>query len=279
MHKSKGISGILLKLEIKEFAEPVYLDAPDYSYSVHLEQILEELRTNKPSSQLLNMIQASQSLFEAGLGSTLKSHKLVTDYKSFEFTDVNKNTTIKIKANQDLKSLSEFLQKSMQQQPELNMRIDFNLALTAKSFESWWMALGSEIKKSIEFIEDPFAWSPTEWSSSLGMGAPLANDFAIDDRMLLELVEPQHYFRHLIIKPYSHLNLDVLAKALDKGMSLVFTHGMETFLGRSIAAKMAERYANKDVIHGLEANKLFVNDFASLEQIKALPWKTANEHL
>lgn len=127
--------------------------------------------------------------------------------------------TIKLKLSRpDLhksKELSEWIEDS-----EFKWRLDWGGALRAKEAEQWWMDLSEEVRKRIDYVEDPTR------GEKVGIPAPWANDWYFQPEAKIKIFKPTHDFLS-VTEDYERV---------------IFSHSLEHSLGRSYALWMAAQF-------------------------------------
>lgn len=117
-------------------------------------------------------------------GTAIQNHLIISDYKNtvppFEGYSV-----AKIKANQDIYSLSDFL--NTQHRHFKIIRLDFNSCLSEEKLTEFFRLLLDEVKNKIECIEDPYPFNFEKWSISK---IPLAADFEKAPNWSLKIIKP-----------------------------------------------------------------------------------------
>jgi O-succinylbenzoic acid--CoA ligase len=91
----------------------------------------------------------------------VQNHLLIQDYKSFDFKNLVQSI-VKIKGDQDYKSLAEVLNSSVSGFEKI--RLDFNFCLTESEFRDFLSLLNSDLLKKIETVEDPFLFELQSWT-------------------------------------------------------------------------------------------------------------------
>lgn len=61
------------------------------------------------------------------------------------------------------------------------LRLDANESFSESGFLAFWEALG-EMRRSVEFVEDPVPWSDESWSRLREVGVPIAADRKVEER-------------------------------------------------------------------------------------------------
>jgi len=177
--------------------------------------------------------------------------------------------------------------------PESRLRLDFNESMSAESFREFCRGAGEETIALIEFAEDPFPYDGDTWH---GVQAETGVAFAVDRSAELASAG----FRFLVIKPALHEADDLVIRAREKTVRVVFTSYMDHPVGQMYAAYEAARAFElmPDAVDtcGLVTHRLFEGDdfCQSIESqgpnlesprgtglgfdelLESLPWKKLN---
>lgn len=86
---------------------------------------------------------------------------LISDFKNHS-QKLNPKLTYKIKGNQDIIALAEFLNSKADQ--VFKFRIDFNFSLNESEFSKWFTLLDKKTVGKIEYVEDPFTFNFERWT-------------------------------------------------------------------------------------------------------------------
>lgn len=180
-----------------------------------------------------------------------RSHRLIEDLPSVRFESLKEwqqqgFTHVKAKVGRDLKSELRALKDLIPATP-FQWRLDFNGRLEAAEFTSWWSEIPEDLKRRIDFVEDPVS------HEKLGLHGPWADDW----RRL-----PGASVR--VIKPTRETVDDVSAYA-----RIVFTHSLDHPLGQVCAAWTASKYywlhPKRTEVCGLGMNEIYEpNGFSKL---------------
>ncbi len=195
----------------------------------------------------LNARKAKKSLL---VNKHIKNNFLLTNYKN---ADLNQalylNQTVKIKADRDVRSLSELLNGL---KTKVKIRIDFNSVLSSAEFEEFLKLLSLETLRKIEYIEDPTVFSEKwskkwkEWNSVV----PLAFDFQRAE------YSPE-FAKYQIIKP-TRQKLGAATK--DFTLTSAMGHAVGVAHGLRIAQQQAQNdsgFLTLDVFETGNFNKYF----------------------
>jgi O-succinylbenzoate synthase len=184
---------------------------------------------------------AGLSLFE-GLPE-VRSHALFTDWTTashatFEQCASEGYTAVKLKIGRDPESETKALNQLSDFR--LRWRLDANASLTTgggESIEAFLTKLLPDIRRNIEFLEDPFPYETSMWSGfTKRESVPLAIDWELPSSP-----PPWPGAQILVIKPSSQDAFPLALAAARAGMELVVTHSMDHPLGQSVALWTAMR--------------------------------------
>jgi o-succinylbenzoate synthase len=181
----------------------------------------------------------------------IKNHLLVNDFR--QVTDANLRdarssgfTTMKVKVGRDWKAEVEWLNKMLKLHSFI-CRLDFNSRGDLATLDRMYSSLSPGIKQKIEFVEDPFPWSPTSWADAASF-VPLALDqeFKNVDWQSLGGACP---FNVLVIKPARQDVEDAIRIATTKKLKMVVTSSMDHPVGIAhavrVAAEIKAKYPNQ----------------------------------
>lgn len=141
----------------------------------------------------------------------------------------------------------------------LHWRLDANAAFpSGESIKTFLSRLNPNIRRNIEFLEDPCPHTPTA-RAALPDSLPLALDWQTPSSQ-----PPWPGAQILVIKPATQNALPLASLAVHAGMNIVITHGMDHPLGQSTALWTAMRLRQKygDIVldGGLQAVGLYAPD-------------------
>lgn len=169
-------------------------------------------------------------------------------------------TTIKLKGNRDLDSLGRFLSEQVAAFPKLMWRIDFNETGDAAEMVEFLKGLPDDIRRRIDFIEDPCPYSETTWTQlKKSTGVRLAVD--------REAAPNCDAAQVLVLKPAIDEPWLLAEAAAKRGRPLVVTSYMDHPLGQCFAAWEAARlgltFRGLVPVCGLQTHHLFeMNPFS-----------------
>ncbi len=186
-----------------------------------------------------------------------RSHKLVVDINSIDDREMaawekEGYSHIKVKMGANLavetNSLLQHIYSS-----HLSWRLDFNGALTVGEFVDWWNKLDPDVKKRIDYVEDPVK------EGDLKMEGPWATDWYKNSRAKIRVIKPAR-------------------EGIDEVGSfnrIVFTHGMDHTLGQACAAWTAGKFyaahPRKVEVCGMNGGHVFAADDFSNAWVNAGP--------
>lgn len=235
--KNWGVSDICPKPELGDLDLESEIKNKGILYQRALELANEDLEARKRQISLL-------------FNKRIKNNFLITNYKTEDLNNsLYSKSTIKIKADRDLESLSQLLNEVV---TDVRIRIDFNSILSSTEYEDFLNRVTPEVQKKIDYVEDPTAYQSL-WSS-WNKRIPLAFDF--------QKVEYENDFAlYCIVKP-SRQSLNKQLK------NYTLTSAMEHPVGLAHGLRIAQQLAQNDsgflTLDLFEENK-FNNYF---EQIK-----------
>ncbi len=111
-----------------------------------------------------------------------RTHAIVTDlnrvneYKIDELKQQGFDY-LKIKMGRDIPVETMQLLQLTQKLQGLKLRLDFNEALDTRVFSDWWKLVKGGLEDHLDYIEDPYPYSPEGWTLST---APLALDRSLN---------------------------------------------------------------------------------------------------
>ena len=207
---------------------------------------------------------AGLSLFE-GLPE-VRSHALFTDWTTapqatFEQCAGEGYTAVKLKISRDPESET----KALNQLSDLRLRwrLDANASLTTgggESIEAFLTKLLPDIRRNIEFLEDPFPYDTSMWSGfTKRESVPLAIDWELPSSP-----PPWPGAQILVLKPAWQDAFPLALAAAHAEMELVVTHSMDHPLGQAVALwtamRLRQRHGDLVLDAGLQAAGLYAPD-------------------
>jgi o-succinylbenzoate synthase len=111
--------------------------------------------------------------------------------------------TVKIKVGRNVSAeLQQFQHIAAMWPNDLKIRLDFNSILSPEAADDYLDRLPSEIKKKIEFIEDPTRFSVETWAGLYSRrGMPLALDLEADNEVRIQRALEGESIQYIVIKP------------------------------------------------------------------------------
>lgn len=186
-----------------------------------------------------------------------RSHRLVVDMTKITPQDLalwekEGYSHIKVKMGRDLAAeTSALLELALAS--HLMWRLDFNGQLNAAQFTEWWQGLNDDVKRRIDFVEDPIS------DGALKIEGPWANDWFRTERAKVRIIKP------------AREGIDEVG-AFNR---IVFTHGLDHTLGQACAAWTAGKFyaahPRKTEVCGLGGGEVYVADDFSSRWIPAGP--------
>lgn len=281
--------GVLLRVEFEDNSIG-YADLHPWEEFGHapLEDQLASLANNQPTP-LANLAlrharadaaarRAGLSLFE-GLPEVC-SHALFTDWtaaprNAFEQCVAEGYHAAKLKIGRDPQREAEAL-NALADLP-LRWRLDANASFTTgggESIEAFLTKLTPDIRRNIEFLEDPTPYDSDAWSALAEREKiPLALDWELPTSP-----PPWPGAQILVIKPASQDAFPLALAAAHAGMEVVVTHSMNHPLGQAVALwtemRLRQRHGDLVLDGGLQAKALYQADEFSA-QIRTLGPQTA----
>ncbi len=139
--------------------------------------------------------------------------------------------TGKIKVAPKLDATVERLVNLASMVPDWKWRVDFNCTLSLKEALEFWDRLSDEMKKRIDFVEDPCYYDVGVWQTLQDAGMPLGYDMPVQNESII----PQKTSRPMmrLVKPARHQSTTGLP---------VFTTYMDHPVGQCWAAYSAAAY-------------------------------------
>lgn len=270
---AKPRSGFLMRVENEEgegFADVhPWPELGDES----LEDQLESLRQNKPTPL------AQQSLRLARLDAVARANEkslfanLEIPESHFLLTEITPETSLrqavsrgfrvaKVKVGRDMAAeLNAFKVLADTWPKGMSLRLDFNSSVLPEEFTKFWAEFPKRLKTEVEFIEDPFAYSPDSWRE---IATHLDVRFAFD-RPKLAHEEAQidtvmgSAFQYVVLKP-AYQDVEAWAKAFQRSR-LVITSYMDHPVGQMgaayWAAVMKDKLGPKVAICGLLSHEVY----------------------
>lgn len=264
--------GTLLKVTFDDDATG-YADLHPWTEFGHppLEDNVKSLQTTHPT-HLANLAlrhartdavarHAGVSLFD-GLPE-VRSHALFTDWtkathKIFEQCAENSYASAKLKVGLYPDLEAEKLNRLAS--IPLRWRLDANGRFAPASLASWLQRLSPEIRRNIEFLEDPCPYDPEVWPHI----ATREKTLLALDWQLPDAPPPWPGAGIIVLKPASQDTFTLAKDAARHGMEIVVTHSMDHPLGRAVAqwTSMRLRQRHGDLVRdgGLQGAALFASD-------------------
>jgi O-succinylbenzoate synthase len=204
-----------------EFGEP--------ALDVHLEQLSAMKFTRLAEISLeFNYMDREFRLLKrnAFLGLIIpRSHKLILDltqgYTGQDLAAWEKQgySHIKVKMGRNLMAETNVINE-LAYATHLSWRLDFNGLLTVGQFTEWWKNLNVDVKRRIDFVEDPVR------EGKLKIEGPWANDWFKNEMSRVRIIKP------------AREGLDEIGM-FDR---IVFTHGLDHSFGQACAAWTAGKF-------------------------------------
>ncbi len=264
--------GTLLKISFDDDATG-YADLhpwPEFGHA-RLENQVNSLQTARPThlaSLALRHARADAAARRAGVSlfdglPEVRSHALFTDWtrapnEIFEQCAVAGYALIKLKVGRYPDVETEKLNRLAS--IPLRWRLDANARFSPTSLSSWLQRLSPEIRRNIEFLEDPCPYDPEVWPRIAGREkTSLALDWQIPDTP-----PPWPGAGIIVLKPSSQDAFKLAMDAARHGMEIVVTHSMDHPLGRAVAlwTSMRLRQLHGDLVRdgGLQGAALYTSD-------------------
>jgi O-succinylbenzoate synthase len=273
--------GALIKVEFDQ-GDIGYADLHPWEEFGHppLETHLTSLTSERPThlaSLALRHARTDAAARRAGLSlfeglPEVRSHALFTDWTTapratFEQCAGEGYTEAKLKIGRDPGAEAKALNRLADLR--LRWRLDVNASLTTggETIEAFLTKLFPSIRRNIKFLEDPFPYDVSTWSSfAKSESVPLAIDWELPSSP-----PPWPSAQILVIKPSSQDAFPLALAAAHAGMELVVTHSMDHPLGQSVALwtamRLRQRHGELLRDGGLQAVGLYApNQFS--EQIQ-----------
>jgi O-succinylbenzoate synthase len=185
-----------------------------------------------------------------------ESHALVSGEDEFRRYLESGFTTFKVKGGRDLDQEARLVEV-MAENEGVKIRLDFNEVLTGDGFERFWTGLPEVGRASVEFVEDPCPYDAEIWQGLRERtGVRLAVDRAVE--------EAESGMDVMVIKPAVVRVHEMMEKAEEKGLPVVFTSYMDHPVGQLYAALEAAlakwAWPERVVVCGLMTHDLFEGD-------------------
>lgn len=212
---SWGVADLCPKPELEDDSLENEIKNKGFLYLRAVELALEDLEARRAKVSLLK-------------NKFVKNNFLITDYNTADLNQaLYANQTIKIKADRDIRSLSQILNNLI---ADVKIRIDFNSILTHEEYETFLNLLSSEAKAKIEYIEDPtiFNIKWKNWNNII----PLAFDFQ-------QIEYNPEFAKYLIVKPSRQRLVSGLK-------NFTLTSAMDHPVGVAHGLRMAQNFAQND---------------------------------
>jgi O-succinylbenzoate synthase len=238
---------------------PEFGEAP---LDVHLEQLgaMKFTRLTEVSLEF-NYIDREFRLLKrnAFLGLIIpRSHKLVVDMTSgvsgqdLAAWEKQGYSHVKVKMGKNLAVETQALLE-LAYSSHLSWRLDFNGLLSAEEFTEWWKKLDADVKRRIDFVEDPIR------EGKIKIEGPWANDWFKNEQARVRIIKP------------AREGID------DIGVfnRIVFTHGLDHSFGQACAAwtagKFYSAHPKKVEVCGLNGGDVYQPDDFSRKWENASP--------
>lgn len=195
---------------------------------------------------------SGKSLYDLSI--RIKNHFLIPDICSFDLERIAKieadgYSEFKIKLGRDLSRETERIEHlSNRISKRSRLRLDFNCSMSRVRFIDWFEKNQNWLRSVLEFIEDPFAYEPTDWYE---VTKKYNITFALDqaaDPVTTSAVGAGV----IVIKPAVQNPEVIVQKFLDTDKKFVFTHHMDFPLGQ-MSALFAAQVEYSKVKHQLLA--------------------------
>lgn len=210
-----GVADLCPKPELGDDSLENEIKNKGFLYLRAVELALEDLEARRSKKSLLK-------------NKFVKNNFLITDYNTANLNQaLYVNQTIKIKADRDIKSLSQILNNLI---ADVKIRIDFNSILTHEEYEIFLNLLSTEAKGKIEYIEDPTIFN-VKWKIWNNI-IPLAFDFQQTE------YDPD-FAKYLIVKPSRQRLVGGLK-------NFTLTSAMDHPVGVAHALRIAQDFAQND---------------------------------
>lgn len=144
--------------------------------------------------------------------------------------------TVKLKLGRNLETEKNWIIRAHQANPQLRWRFDFNETSEADVLLEWLAHFSRELRKQIDFLEDPCPYSETTWTR-------LRNESGIKLAVDREAAPLSHAAQFQIIKPALDEPWLIAESAAQRGQLAVVTSYMDHPLGQAFAAWEAGRLA------------------------------------
>ncbi|MEN9992425.1 MAG: hypothetical protein RLZZ224_2127 [Verrucomicrobiota bacterium] len=212
------------------------------------EQALREKRSLPLLDQAFSCAEADAEARRKGVSwwtglSVPRSHATITDLtEDHPESALAPFSHAKIKARvEDTQQLHEWSQRH----PHLSLRLDFNEVPNEKAFVDWWEKLSDELRRRIDWVEDPFPFDSEAWQRVQSQtGCAFACDRAVD------LLRSDHAFVAVWKPAWQPLPCSVLQQ------NVVVTSAMDHPVGQAWAAYSAG-LAGVTSLCGLRTDPLF----------------------
>jgi o-succinylbenzoate synthase len=142
----------------------------------------------------------------------------------------------------------------------LRWRLDANASFTPETLSRWLARLVADVRRRIEFLEDPCAYDPAVWTA-------LAADEKIPLALDWELPNSPASWRGaaaIVVKPASQDAFALGLAAAQAGLNIVVTHSMDHPLGRATALwtamRLRQRHGELVCEGGLQGDGLYLHD-------------------
>lgn len=154
-------------------------------------------------------LKARQNKIKWGAEHFVRCHTTINDYKNFDLKNLN-NSIVKLKADTDIVSLADFLNKNSSLLEKI--RIDFNCALDKNQYFEFEKKLTVSAQEKIEYVEDPFPFSKPAWEKAK---LKICSDFVSASDWPYQVVKPTRSGKNIDTAVY-------LTSAMDHPVGLAY---------------------------------------------------------
>ncbi|MFM7181473.1 MAG: enolase C-terminal domain-like protein [Verrucomicrobiales bacterium] len=249
-HRSSGVNGLLLRAEGGYACFQPWESLGDEPIARHLEKFqqgnLTPLLANALAAAAVDgqARREGRSLFDGLV--IPESHATLTEVVTPESAANWRDrgfTTLKVKLGPDWRERLPDIHAAAEACPDLVWRFDFNESISADDFFQWAKALGSQVKRQTDVVEDPCPFSPCDWGDlEEATGLRLAVDRRVDAPGAEGFV--------LVCKPARDDAERMLELARRDGRKLIVTSNMDHPLGVAWAAYWAARFSAEGCLRG-----------------------------
>lgn len=253
-------------------------------------QRLSEGRSTRLSARSLQLAALDREARAHGVSafeglSLPRNHALVTDLSSLTENEIRSLraqgfTELKVKVGRDPVAEAESLSKlSPYFFESLKLRLDFNGVMDEAGFAKFVALLSDDVKRAVEFVEDPIPWAGSSWRRLSSLGLPLALDRVAENEWAeieAESDAPRSSlpFLWMIIKPAVQVPEQVAHVARVAQKKIAVTSYMDHPVGQVGALLEAARLASGSFADrlgscGLASHFAFdTNEFSELLQVR-----------